>query len=479
MSRKQSSGAGLSTTASVAEEPRRGGADRPRFWLAIGWSTAEPERIGETAEIPEGRELVLGREGTWHEGAMPALFAPRRQHALVAGRPPSERAISRRQLALRVVDGALQVRRIGRGALHVGGQSVEEAVLTPGRSLVLGQALVLLCLREPRGPAPGPEMLAFGKPDAFGFVGESAALRQLRQTLRLFADSEEHVLLTGESGTGKELAARMLHGLSSRAERPLVSRNAATLPAGLIDGELFGNLANYPNPGTPEREGLIGAADGSTLFLDEIGELSAELQAHLLRVLDAGGEYQRLGEDRVRRARFRLIAATNRDVGELKHDLAARLPLRVTMPGLGARRGDIPLLLRHSLQDMALGTPEVARRFFDGDPRQHPPRIAPGLVSSLLEREYRLGVRELRTLLWEAIAESPGDVITCPARLEAGAEPREANEASPDLSPDLLHRALEAHQGNVTRAAAALGLSRHALHRLLKKHDIDPAPLRG
>ena len=139
-------------------------------------------------------------------------------------------------------------------------------------------------------------------------------------------------LLLGESGTGKELAARAVHQLSQRGRQQFVARNAATLPAGLIDAELFGNAKNYPNPGMPERRGLIGEADGGSLFLDEIGELPVELQAHLLRVLDGDGEYQRLGEGVARRSNFRLIAATNRDPSTLKHDLAARFTARIELP---------------------------------------------------------------------------------------------------------------------------------------------------
>ena len=132
------------------------------------------------------------------------------------------------------------------------------------------------------------------------------------------------MLVRGESGTGKELCAAAIHGLSARGARPLVARNAATFPAGLVDAELFGNAKNYPNPGTAERDGLIGEADGTTLFLDEIGELPAAPQAHLLRVLDRNGEYQRLGDSRPRCADLRVVAATDRAVSELKHDFAAR-----------------------------------------------------------------------------------------------------------------------------------------------------------
>ena len=163
------------------------------------------------------------------------------------------------------------------------------------------------------------------------------------------AQAASHVLITGASGVGKELAARAVHALSARADGPWVSRNAATLPDGLADAEFFGNAANYPNPGMPERPGLVGEAAGGTLFLDEIGELSEPLQAKLLRVADAG-EYQRLGEATPRHADFVLVGATNRDPSSLKHDLAARFPVRLHVPGLAERREDIPLIAEALLQ---------------------------------------------------------------------------------------------------------------------------------
>src|SRR4029077_9274313 len=127
------------------------------------------------------------------------------------------------------------------------------------------------------------------------------------------------VVIAGQSGSGKELVAQAIHALSGRADRRLVSRSAATLPEALIDAELFGNAKNYPNPGMVERSGLIGEAHGSTLFLDELGELPHAAQAHLLRVLD-GGEYQRLGEAQARVSDFRLVVATNRILSSLKPD---------------------------------------------------------------------------------------------------------------------------------------------------------------
>src|SRR5262249_4513267 len=151
----------------------------------------------------------------------------------------------------------------------------------------------------------------FGAPDPHGILGESPAAWALREHLSLAAHSGQHILLLGQSGTGKELAARAIHALSPRRDKPFIARNAATFPEGLVDAELFGTAKGYPNAGSPERPGLIAEADGGTLFLDEIGELPAHLSSHLLRVLDRGGEYQRLGESRVRRSDLRVVAATN------------------------------------------------------------------------------------------------------------------------------------------------------------------------
>src|SRR5581483_3361135 len=136
--------------------------------------------------------------------------------------------------------------------------------------------------------------------------------------------------------------ARAVHDSSTRADKPLVARNAATFPEGLVDAELFGHARNYPNAGMPERPGILGQAAGGTVFLDEISELPVALQTHLLRVLDRG-EYQRLGDSASRVADVRFIAATNRPEG-LRPDLAARFKLRIPLPTLAQRAEDIPLI---------------------------------------------------------------------------------------------------------------------------------------
>src|SRR5262249_47887878 len=159
----------------------------------------------------------------------------------------------------------------------------------------------------------------------------------------------------------------------------------------LLDAELFGHAKNYPNQGMPERLGLIGEADGGTLFLDEFAELPQAHQAHLLRVLDAG-EYQRLGEGRRRTSFFRLIAATNRDPASLKHDVLARLILRIETPRLDECRDDIPLLARHLLRTMASSDSILATRFFVDARPSGEPRMSADLVRVLLTHAYTANV---------------------------------------------------------------------------------------
>ena len=449
--------------------------------LVLAWSLTEPERVGEVALLPDLRKAyVLGRGGPQAEDEAPRVaFVKQRPGGGEPGGPLEGARISRRQLSLEARGGTLTVSSVGRCPLLVNGRLTTQAELTPGDTLTLERQLVLLYERraawvpslESWSTADDP---TWGGPDRFGIVGESEATWALRDRLAFVGRrSKTHVLLTGESGTGKELAARALHGLSDR-RRPLVARNAATLPEGLIDAELFGNVSDYPNPGMRARPGLIGEADGSTLFLDEIGELPEALQAHLLRVLDSG-EYHRLGEARARSVDLRLIAATNRDPESLKHDLAARLTLRVEVPGLGCRRADIALLIAHVLGRIAADDPEMGERFFEGwNGRGGRPRVAPELVERLLRHRFTHHVRELETLLWRAMAESSHTFIALGPEVEASlsvevTEPRQPG----DLTPDEIRAALERNDGNQARTWRELGLrNRDVLYRLIKKHGI-------
>jgi len=344
-------------------------------------------------------------------------------------------------------------------------------VVVPGDTLLLkGQAL-FYCISRPLELLPlryfKPNAVgAYGEADRYGIIGEGEAIWRVREELAFHAELDEHVLVLGPSGTGKELAARAIHAMSRRANGPFVACSAANFPSGLVEAELFGNAKNYPNPGTPARKGLVGEAEHGTLFLDEIGELPHTLQAHLLRMLDTHGEYHRLGEAQIQRADIRVIAATNRDPSELKHDLAARLKLRATMPPLDARREDIPLLLRARMRRLASDTPSIGVRFM-GDRGE--PRLDPALVDTLLRSTYSTGVRELERILFAALSASPGDRIMLSSELRTEIPQAPRARFAPAPTDEQVRESLERHGDNVTRAAQELGVSRFSLHRLIKK----------
>ncbi len=389
-------------------------------------------------------------------------------------------AVSRRQLLLSHVSDGIAIRNIGRCQLKRAGLATTQVTLRPGEVIELDQQLLLMCVVRPAA-LPRTRALQtddthrFGCRDAHGMVGESAACWALREQLAFLGKRQGHVLVLGDSGVGKELCAQALHAHSGRHARPLISRSAATLPTGLVDAELFGNIANYPNPGMPERPGLVGEAQGSTLMLDEIGELPIELQAHLLRLLDSG-EYQRLGDAKPRVSDVRIVAATNRSVDELKHDLGARFKLRVHVPGLDKRPEDIPLIARHLLQTIASVDPEVGARFFDGrDGCTGEPRLTLPLVAALLTHRYTTHVRELERLLWTALASSTGDTVDLTAEVRAELGQQAGVPVVAMVDAETLSAALDKHSGVLERVWRDLGLkNRHVLRRLLLKHGLHP-----
>ncbi|XYI01557.1 sigma 54-interacting transcriptional regulator [Sorangium sp. So ce1128] len=482
----------LELGSSIAPLAGRRGDEPPA--LMIAWSAAEPERVGEVALFePDGGARILGRgEPAGGAGGARAVFHRQRPGVLDRTAPLGSPGLSREQLRVRLEGSGLRIERVGKCAMEIRGERVDRCVLEPGDTLLLRGQLLLFCTRRPRRLEPLrsaslADAPAFGAPDVHGIVGESPAVWRLRDQLSWIAKADEHTLVLGGSGSGKELCARAVHALSARARGPFIARNAATIPQGLIDAELFGNVKGYPNPGMPERPGLIGAADGGTLFLDEIGELPQGLQANLLRVLDEGGEYHCLGGSAARRSRFRLLGATNRDPAALKHDLAARLVLRLDVPGLDERRDDVPFLARHLLRRAAEKSPEATRPFLSS-PSAGEPRVKASLIEHLLRTRYTTNVRELGALLWRAMSTSTGDSIEWnggspatgrsspppppdePPADMAAAMPEEAREPSEAE----IRACLAEHRGNVVRTAQALGLSsRYVLYRLMRKHGIE------
>jgi two-component system nitrogen regulation response regulator GlnG/two-component system response regulator HydG len=436
--------------------------------LAIAWSHREPHRLGEVAFLSEPATLGRGNGST-------------ARVRFVRSRPGVERdcgplqapSISRDQLAIEPRGDDLFVRCIGRCPMRIDGTPCSEGLLTEGSVLELHNEFVFVTVRRRRALAPlaGVPLHDFGGPDAHGIVGESPAAWSLRERLAFASRADGHVLVHGASGTGKELAAGALHAGSPRHEGPFVARNAATIPESLADAELFGHARNYPNHGMPARDGLIGEAESGTLFLDEIGCLRTETQAHLLRVLDADGQYTRLGESRSRRADIRVVAATNASLDQLKHDFRARFRILVTLAGLEDRREDIPLLARHLLNGVAQDA-RMRERFFDDSGNA---RIAPAFVVRLLRHDWSLHIRELDALLWESMGLSGATFLDVPPSLATPAGPSPETPRSPAnaIDADAIRAMLERCDHNVAESARQLGLpSRYALYRLMRKHDI-------
>lgn len=463
------------TTATEQDESAHGSPSR-RLVLGfiVFWCPEQPGHLG--AFIPvvsksDRRPQILGRGGVLATDQYSRLEPELQRPATNIKLGPFEcAALSRSQLHVSLTPSkGLRVANVGKCPLYVNGASVSNADVRVGDLLEIGRQLTLLCVERPLR-LPGDAGLVrheFGQPDRHGIVGESLPVWQLRQTIEAIAARPGHVLIHGASGTGKELIARAVHA-AGKGRGSFVARNAGTLPESLLDAELFGNAKGYPNAGMPERVGLIGAAHGGSLFLDEIAELPIAAQTHLLRVLDEG-EYQSLGDPTLRRSTFRLIAATNQPESALRSDVLARFTFRVHAPDLAQRREDVTLIARFMLKRMADDDRALVARLFT---ELGEPRLSASLLRHLASHPFSNNVRELRNLLWQtAIA---GD-DHAPEWRGAPVEQSEAPVGSSkmDLEVSELQRALDANNGSIERTWRALGLpSRFALMRLIKKHGL-------
>ena len=273
---------------------------------------------------------------------------------------------------------------------------------------------------------------------AFGdLVGQSAALRQISSQIDLVAPTDASVLILGETGTGKELVAHEIHCRSRRKDKPLIRVNCASVPKDLYESEFFGHARGAFTGAVKDRAGRFEAAEGGTIFLDEIGEVPLELQSKLLRVLQEKS-YERVGEDRTRHADVRIIAATNRDLkseaaaGRFREDLYYRLnvfPIQVAP--LRERREDIPLLAQHfinlSVKEMGCARPRLTRA---------------GIVR-LQSYDWPGNIRELRNVIERAVIISRGRALDfdLPAAEAALGPARRAARAANDNKPEFLTEA--------------------------------------
>jgi len=318
--------------------------------------------------------------------------------------------------------------------------------------------------------------------DRFGpLIGASPAMQRLFSLLERAAKSDATVLVLGESGTGKEVAARALHEASPRAAGPFVPVNCGALPQALIESELFGHRKGAFTGAADEAPGLFVAASGGTIFLDEVGELPLDLQVKLNRALQEHA-VRPVGETGERRIDVRVVAATNRDLqaeiraGNFREDLYYRLNVfTLTMPPLRARTEDIPRL---------------ARAFLSANGAEGH-RFTQEALTALVAHPWPGNVRELENVVARTLAlvdgpsidraDLPEEVLADGPRGSATAlEYKEAVEIARDrASRDYLVALMKELDGNVTRAAAKAGMERESLHRLLKKHGIQPQDFRS
>jgi two-component system nitrogen regulation response regulator NtrX len=318
--------------------------------------------------------------------------------------------------------------------------------------------------------------------ERYQMIGTSAALKKVWADIERAAPTQATVLIAGPSGTGKELVARAIHRRSKRADRPFVQVNCAAIPDDLIESELFGHEKGSFTGATERKSGKFQQADGGTIFLDEIGDMSIKVQAKVLRVLQEG-EIERIGAGRTLQVDVRVIAATNHDLeqlvaeGRFREDLLFRLkvvPIRV--PPLRERREDIPLLVEHFA------------RLFIRDNNLKPKRFAPAVIERFQEMSWKGNVRELKNTVERMLILHDGDLIRA-SDLPAGntgsagtAGPLDsASHGTLQAFKDAAERAfliekLKENNYNILQTAKAIQTPRSNLYKKIKQYNIETHP---
>jgi two-component system NtrC family response regulator len=344
-------------------------------------------------------------------------------------------------------------------------------------------ALGLAATDAVTGEVPSREALdaAF---DFGGLVGEDARLRRVLQIIGRVAPTDASVLITGESGTGKELVAEAVHRNSRRRAGPFIKVNLGGISSSLFESEMFGHVKGAFTDARADRKGRFELADGGTIFLDEVGELDAAGQVKLLRVLQ-DRSFEVLGSSVTRQVDVRVVAATNRNLPDLvsrggfREDLLYRLNLiAIHLPPLRERRGDIGLLARRFLGTLA----SVYRR--------EQLALSPAALRFLEQQSWPGNIRQLKQWIERAVLISPEQALLEAAHLQPSAgmadpgEPQAIADSRGDGLPAvgamtideiekaMIEKSLRHHEGNLSRVAESLGLSRAALYRRLEKYGI-------
>ncbi len=314
-------------------------------------------------------------------------------------------------------------------------------------------------------------------------VGDSAAMQMIYKSIGRVAGSNATVLITGETGTGKELVAETIHGASSRSTGPFIRVNCAALPETLLESELFGHEKGAFTGADKQRKGRFELADGGTIFLDEIGEMSLNTQRKLLRVLQQG-EFQRVGGQETKVVDVRVLAATNKDLehevkeNKFREDLYYRLNvIHIHLPPLRERREDIPLLVAHFLDK------------YRYSPQAQPTRISEEALNTLLRHDWPGNVRELENTIERAVVLSQGRVITT-EHLELGkgvsgnrgdapidvaasvARQAPLREVVAQVEKRMIQETLRYTDGDRSEAARRLGLDDRAFTKKLAEYQL-------
>ena len=369
-------------------------------------------------------------------------------------------------------EAAVPIQYLGRTLGAIGMRWSIEGPERADRVLAFGSAAAAVCaplvyvLVERHDVPPADEAL-------FDLAGGSQAIEQVRKAIARAANAPFTVLLEGESGSGKELVARAIHRAGCRRERRFAPFNCAAMPEDLVDAELFGHAKGAFTGAAVERLGLFESADGGTVFLDEVGELSARAQAKVLRVLQEG-EIRRIGENFTRPFDARLVAATNRslraevDAGRFRQDLLYRLDvIRIHVPPLRERVEDIPMLAARFWKQSAerIGSKAV---------------LGHSAVCALARYDWPGNVRELQNVLTAlVVAVPPRGVVNAselPAAIARAAQvsSHESLEAARcKFEERFVRAALARAAGHRGQAAAALGLSRQGLAKLMQRLHLD------
>ena len=301
------------------------------------------------------------------------------------------------------------------------------------------------------------------------FVADAPAMQPVLELIAQVGPSDANVLITGEHGTGKEIVAKLLHAASQRSRMALVAVNAGGLPEGTFESEIFGHVKGAFTDARSDRIGRFELANGGSLFLDEIANVPLRQQAKLLRVLETG-ELERVGSSQTRRVDVRLLSATNADLheeakaGNFREDLLFRInTVEIHLPALRDRREDIPLLAQHFLS-------RNRARY-----RKQAVGFSPDAMQQMMQYAWPGNVRELEHTVERAVLLCRGDQIE-PVNL-AIAPARSSATSFENMSIDevealLIRKVLRRCDGNISKAAEALGLSRAALYRRIEKYGL-------